>query len=358
MLRAFLTLTFIVALALPVRGADWFVSNPVGMAVEASFREAALRGEYALAVERLPYTRAKANIRTVFAIFFTRTELEAGALESRTLYHNRAETEKGWLFYNLRGHKRAIINVDDKGTGFYELYDESGRITEEGDLAASKKTTFNRFRYYNDRITAVTWYETPEKGGERLLYTDSYRYTRSGALRWVERNYAVSAAEISPERVHFSRLSTETREQPVFSPLLMINSEFFEGVLAGAGETIVYTPGEKGRVVNERRENADGELIGEFIYTWSEDRIVKTVWRTETEEWVLEIEYDSNGDRLVERGYKNGVLERTMTAQGDLDVEELYFKGNVILRTYWDGKRKVREERPPREDRPSVGETP
>ncbi|MDR2111105.1 MAG: hypothetical protein LBP32_07340, partial [Spirochaetaceae bacterium] len=105
--------------------------------------------------------------------------------------------------------------------------------------------------------------------------------------------------------------------------------------------------------LREVRRDEEGNILGEMTNTWDGDRLSSVRWVSGEDERVSEYEYDGEGDRIIERNYHQGVLERVVRREGDREVEELYMNGTVILRAFWgkDG-RKISEERV----RPGSGE--
>jgi antitoxin component YwqK of YwqJK toxin-antitoxin module len=106
----------------------------------------------------------------------------------------------------------------------------------------------------------------------------------------------------------------------------------------------VYTTDERGRILTETREDEEGNVTGELRNFWSDDRLSRIVWNAGGEERITEYVYDQDGDRIEEKNYRNGALERLVRVQGDREDEELYMNGEPILRTRWEGGRKVYEE--------------
>ena len=87
-------------------------------------------------------------------------------------------------------------------------------------------------------------------------------------------------------------------------------------------------------------------MIGELTNTWSGDRLLSVLWKTEDEDTLIEYEYDDKGDRVVERNFSHGVLERVIGNQDGTEIEEIYIDGILMLRAYWENGKKIREERP------------
>jgi hypothetical protein len=277
---------------------------------------------------------------------------------------------------------------EDNGSGFIEVYNadklivESRQITAEGSASVS-------YYYYNRGflIRAETRLFTPRTGKgdaaaapsgagaspalggaeavpvprtlvpgaepvatadgtEEPLWTDVYRYTRAGALRSVERRYLRSPEEgRETEVLRFPQLVIGVAPENEFiQPALALSSEFFSDVIVNSGDRIIYNTDARGRVLSETRRDENDKIIGEIINTWSGDRLVSVVWKSEDEERTIEYEYDAEGDRVFERNLRDGVLERTVRRDGDQEIEELYLNGEAVLRALWVEGRKVSEE--------------
>jgi hypothetical protein len=102
--------------------------------------------------------------------------------------------------------------------------------------------------------------------------------------------------------------------------------------------------------ISDENEN----IIWEIQNTWFDERIVRIRKREyinyneDTEnyiEYLAEYEYDSNGNRVTERNYKDGDLERVVRTQGSQDIEELYMFDTIVLQAVWEDGRKISETR-------------
>jgi hypothetical protein len=342
---------------------DWFISNAAGMALEPAVSRIALRSEYALSVDRavpeelpealLPYYR------------------ENYAAELRTLYQEGEEYRRQWIFRDELRRDRLVAAFGDDGSGFIELYDEEGRLTGEyqfNDGGGVYRTLLD----YNQGllVKTETWFAgppaaedtvddtvsgaLPEAGPppEVLLWTDYYRYSRFYSLRAVDRIIHAAGEESSaaagmPVRIRFPHYVLDAAAETAFiTPGPVYDLGFLRDILTGSSDRILYTTDDRGRVLSETRWDAEGVLIGELQNTWSGDRLTAVRWIAGDDERLLEYEYDGAGDRIAERNYTGGVLERTVRREDGRDVEELYMNGEVILRAVWgsDG-RKITEER-------------
>jgi antitoxin component YwqK of YwqJK toxin-antitoxin module len=92
-------------------------------------------------------------------------------------------------------------------------------------------------------------------------------------------------------------------------------------------------------------KDGDGAVIGELRNTWSGDRLMSVLWKSETDERLIEYEYDSGNNRIAERNYKQGVLERSVVSKDGKETEEIFMNGKLILRVLWENGRKLSEER-------------
>ena len=175
--------------------------------------------------------------------------------------------------------------------------------------------------------------------------TDYYRYTRSSSLRAIERVYH-SGLDSSERRIPFPSLSPIFPKEPEFeNPTVAYSSEFLEDVIIPPEGRVIYATDNRGRVLSERRLDENGELLGELVNIWAGDRLVSVSWKSGDDEWLIEYEYDDQGNRILERNFNRGVLERVVSTDGDREVEDLYMNGRVILQAIWVDGRKISEER-------------
>jgi len=167
------------------------------------------------------------------------------------------------------------------------------------------------------------------------LFTDSYRYARSGSLRAIDRTIHEGAGERS--RIGFPALSP--RITGIYTSVYFLGAGNLEGL------TISHNLDSRGRVLGEIAKNEEGKTIGELRNTWSDNRLMVAEWKSGEDERRFEFEYDKDGKPLVERNFRRGVLERVVTIEGDNEIEEIYMNGILILRAYWENGLKVSEER-------------
>jgi hypothetical protein len=264
-------------------------------------------------------------------------------------------------------------------TGFIELYGENGLISLDRQLSGEGDelvTGYTYNRVSRDRVSredsppgrellirADTWRIFPAGEGEEGredISTDYYRYTRNLSLRSIERVYHREAPAPEGEEgesrttLRFPRRSLDSAAEEGFvSPALAYGSQFLDTVQSGVFHRVVYTTDERGRILEETRQDEEGNIITEIRNIWSGSHLSRVIVKTGEDERITEYEYNHDGDRIKEQNYYNGILERIVYFRGDLEDEELYMDGELILRSQWEGGRKLREERVrPRRTRP------
>jgi hypothetical protein len=177
------------------------------------------------------------------------------------------------------------------------------------------------------------------------LWTDNYRYTRNKALRAVVRtNYAVNA-DVKLARLTFPRFVADSEEDKSFVvPASSITSRFLLDIMDSSAK-ITYSLDPKKRVMSETHRDDKENIIGELTNVWEGDRIKSIKWASEADKRMIEYAYNSKGDRIIEKDYKNGILERVVEIDGNKENETLYFDGKVVLRAVWEGGLKISEIR-------------
>jgi YD repeat-containing protein len=366
---------------LPSRGqvkTEWYLSNAGGMAIErAASRFAAMRSPYCLLVEE----GGALDIPELLRPYYRRPWV----VELRVLYKEGEELRRQWLFRDGALNRLTAVftrtgeaeeggeggntgededagedeGADEKGgggpLGFIEFYGEHGLIVTERQFLEDGELIIDyTYRNAGGRevlIRADTRRRSSEEadaGEAALVCSDYYRYTRNYSLRLIERVFSKPPegdGGLSAALLRFPRRSLDSEKETGFiSPVPVYGSRFLEDLQAETLQRIVYTTDERGRILTERREDGEGNLVGELRNTWSGDRLSRIAWIAEGEERVTEYDYNGEGDRIEERNYRNGVLERLVRVQGDREEEELYMNGEPVLRTFWEGGRKVREE--------------
>jgi hypothetical protein len=361
----------------------WFISNAAGMMLESAYSRLALRGKYALMVDTVPSSGIPERLREFYDPAYT--------VELRVLYENGEESRRQWLFKDMDERIRvvSVFNVlppsegavpppedlappsedardaeteadgeteteENKPdlSGFIELYNTEGRITEEHQIDSDGSVRIVTYFYVNGtlvRAETATKKLADENAEESTdpYCTDYYRYSRSASLRAVERVYHRDE-EAGDERVRlpFPHMVLDAARQTDFvRPVSPISSEFFQNILIGEGDRVIYTTDSRGRILTETRQNEAGEVLGELRNTWTGNRLTRAHWVSGEEDKVTEYEYDGDGNRILERNINKGMLERVIRVSGDREIEELYMDNRVILRATWENGRKISEER-------------
>jgi hypothetical protein len=234
-------------------------------------------------------------------------------------------------------------------TGFIERYNEDGQIIAEDLLLEGGEETGTVFFYRRRQLIRAEMRRKPpsEGGGQTIpVFTDFYRYSRSDSLRMVERIYHEGAEAGSPVRLRFPHMVLAAAADKNFiGPGAFYATGFPEEFLIGEADRVVYTTDNRGRILTEIRQNNTGAVIAELFNTWTGERLSSVLLKAGNDEWLTEYTYNSRGDRVIERNYRGGVLERMVRIEGDREVEELFMNGVIILRAIWEGGRKISEER-------------
>ena len=356
-------------------GTVWYRSNPAGMALERlPSRLMALRNRYGLSIAPASPRDLPSMLRSYYD--------SSWEIELRILYEEGKESRRQWIFLdeNRRGRMNASgasglfeppspsSSTGESGaagaapTGFIELYDGEGFITEEHRFAEDGKEYISLYTYKGSVLVRAENRERspPEetegaekavrsRGPVKTISSDFYRYSRSGSLRAVDRIYheAVSAEE-RLVRIGLPRLGMGVpplEDRFVEPDSASQNSEFFSDLSTEENTQVTYITDERGRVLREEWKDEEGNVYGVFHNTWTEDRLSSIVWKSGEDERRTEYEYNSQGDRIVERNIKNGILERLVRLVDGREIEEIFVNGGLALRAIWEGGRKISEER-------------
>jgi hypothetical protein len=176
------------------------------------------------------------------------------------------------------------------------------------------------------------------------VWTDFYRYTRSKGLRSIERVFHSPGTQ--PELIRFPRFveggSTDINFVDVPTPRVSI---FLSDMMNIESSKIDYTFDNKRRVITETYRGEDDAVIGELKNTWENDHLVSVNWTSPGGELSVVYIYDEDGEFTREEDYNNGVIERSVTRDGEREIETLYRDNKEILRAVWLDGRKVSEER-------------
>lgn len=387
----------------------WYISNPAGMAVSPSpSRLAALRHKNCLALaiidsDRLPPILAayykpqlKIDFRTLFengkpikeqwifrdekgrsfvvavavveqnaesSIAFIESYNEDGFIEEERLFDDRETQIK--YFYKGQILTRTETRIWEKIEK--PLDEDAVQPVEVQDAEAETAPPAQDAEGETDEVQPAR--EVEFETVETTVYTDYYRYSTSASLRAVERVFQKGSLETgSPASGRFLVAFPSVKlRQEIDSSFVKPASTNHSTFLAGAvpASDVLFTTDARGRVLSETRHDEENGVLIELNNIWVGDRISaveqkffeKPQDEDETTEGDLEkrgevidekrieYEYNSAGDRILEKDYNNGTLERTVQRNGDREIEELYLEGKVVLRVFWEGNRKIREER-------------
>jgi hypothetical protein len=328
----------------------WYRSNSLAMTLELlPSRSVAQSYEYSLSVETVdPATLPEALPRLLASHYETVYKVEL-----RVFYEGTKEQRRQWIIRDWRdvirlsssGTSRFFgTGSDGPRTGSIEFMDAAGLLLRETSYEEDFSEWEYRFSYsQNMLIRTETWHRIPPRPFV-LVSTDTFRYTRSGSIRAMDRIMHQRAGLRS--RVSFPRLG------PDLSPIVQVRahstallSAFFQDIHFPEGSRIIYNFDGRGRIITELWREQDGSLLGEFSNTWADDRLQTILWRSADDERLIEFDFDLEGNRIAERNIRKGILERSVRSQGDRDEEEIYMNGRLVLRAFWEDGIKVSEER-------------
>jgi len=354
-------------MAIYKKPARWFNSNVGGMALqETQSRLVALRSEYALAID----TAFSDELPEYLLSYYN----EEFLIEVRMLYKNSEQIRTQWLFRDENHNTRlnaVFLEIDGAEEqsniersdvensdmdhpdyqiaikGFIEIFDEKLNLIseykyyEDGNI---NKTDF----IFNDDLLINSTVSVWEEGEYKKRYTDSYRYNRSLSLRGIERMFHsdIMASHDDLVRITFHRRLMDAVHDKLFiSERLNIYPDFFGNVFIKGNTRMIFETDDRGRIFKQTLYDEEEEIIWVINNTWQDNRIVSTL-KTEGDSVLLaEFQYNSAGDRILERNLKNGTLERLVRADGIYDIEELYMNNVVVLRAVWEEGRKISETR-------------
>jgi len=338
-----------------IKSTRWYRSNAGGMALEEiPSRIAALRNEYALVIE----SAQKEELPEYLFPFYN----EGYFIEVRVLYEKAQQIRTQWIFRDENGTSRlaAVFTEeedDDDGegkknlSGFIEVYDDKSFLTTEYKFFQDGKSSRTDYVFKDGLLlsSAVLLCEENDADEYVKVYADFFYYNRSSYLRSMRRVF-YKENEISsldePVVITFpSGIMAAARETAFTVERHNSYPEFFGEVFAVKDSKMTYSTDERGRILSQTFYDEDDSIIWVIYNTWKDDRIVSTVKEEGGNISMAEYEYNSDGDRVLERNYTNGVLERVVRTDGKTDIEELYLNGNVILQAVWEDGRKISETR-------------
>ncbi|MDR0556599.1 MAG: hypothetical protein LBG43_01815 [Treponema sp.] len=399
---ALLFFMFLITPPLFAQETAWYISNAAGLALyPAPSRIVALRNDYCLGMSIISWSALPPELFAYYQPSYT--------VDFRTLYEKGKPKRRQWVFRDDRGASRltAVAAIKDgmPTLAFIERYGEGDLLVEERQFFEKERITTLYFYEKTVLVRSETRVETlftiklegakdadgnvdvvavdtevdaaaangdpqtesEESAGteaapgepvaqqtewrETSFWTDYYRYSRSQSLREVQRIIHDGASQALT--LSFPQLKPRPEfDRNFVRPNTTYNSTFLNETLSGDPVSeVAYTIDDRGRALVESRYDETGVLISELKNNWARDRLASVEWRSfgnegaVLERWLTEYDYDSKDNRVMERNYVNGVLERAVRTDGKQEIEELYMDGTVVLRTIWEDGRKIKEER-------------
>jgi hypothetical protein len=312
--------------ALPVSAQNWYLSNPSGMVLDRiASKEAAFKLKWSLSTERV--------LPAVLPGLLKPLHEEAFVIERRVLYKEKKIMRRQWLFLDRRGLTRlnASSGEGTNSLSLIEIFSSEGFIVRTIHPGSEPYETVYS---YSGGVLLKT--ETSRAGG--LLWTDHYRYTRSSQLRGIERVFGDNT-----EYFKFPPpLDAFIGPQSPYEYSLILGA--LRDVFIEEAVKVLYSTDDRGRILTETRYDGEGRVLAEIFHTWSGDRLTQIDWTAGDNNGRVEFEYEDS-ERILERNYRNGALERTVTRDGDKETEELFVNGKPVLRAVWEDGRKIMEER-------------
>jgi len=342
----------------------WFISDGAGIAYEFVSRVVALRSEWAL------------EIRTEDSAAAAGALLKGEQRETKTVYKQGQKHRTTVSFLDPTGFARFSQTEENDGSLTRSHYDTQKRLIDETSQESDGSGIIVKYKWSSERLSRASAYPLDRQDGDPL-WTDTYRYDRSGALRSVYRDpegtefshdsrngsphfLEFRAADGKVVHTSFNDLGREEETTAIDSDGKTVNAHVrvsyikaeesdkkrstrrSEGVADNPIETHYD---EKGRAVREVRFGKDDKVVEETLTEWSGDRVSSVIRIRGDQARKSEFFYDSRGNRVIEKNYLNGRLERTVRKEGTMETEELYKNGALLLRAVYEGGVLVREER-------------
>ena len=361
----------------------WYRSNSSGMPLEhIESRLVALRNEYSLSVQTINPSGVLMVIPPILLPYYD----DSFTIELRILFERGRESRQQWIFRGENNIARLVSSgsaelfsddsSEDGRSGFIEIRNSEGQKVRQIRFEDDLREWEFRFTYSNNILQSAETFlrEAPrpdtsrEEGGEEdyaaeggqesrpeggpsgrrelvLLTTDYFFYSRSGSIRAIDRFYH-EEAETRLSRLPFPNIGGEmSPDIEGFSQSTVFTSAFLQNIYSAEGSVVSYTLDGRGRVLNEVWKDEEGGILGEFVNTWSTDRLLSVLWTTPDDELLVEYEYDDEGHRIMERNFRKGVLERSVSFREGREIEEVFMNGRIILRATWEDGIKISEER-------------
>ena len=230
------------------------------------------------------------------------------------------------------------LNIEDR-TGFIELFDENSVLTAEYRFFEDGTKNKTEYEVKDNLLISSVFYiwENNSKRGYKKAYTDFFRYNRSLSLRSVERIFHIDMhMSYNQVYVSFKRNLMDSAKVDLFiSERLNLYPDYFGDVYFFSDSRMIIETDERSRIVKQTLYDEDGEIIWVIVNAWSNNRITATSKKEGDEILLAEYQYNASGDRIAERNYRNGSLERLVRTEGKIDIEELYMNNTLVLRAEW-----------------------
>ena len=370
-----------------VKPARWFRSNSGGMALEEIQSQfAALRNKYALVIDYIDNEELPEYLSPYYNSDYF--------IEIRKLYENGEESRTQWIFKDKNGTTRLIAvfvepeteeitheeifdetenddtdvivlesmdddneeiileNKEKQRNGFIEIFDENSFILSEFrffDDGGISKTEYN----YKDGIIisvhVFTWEENDKESEYIETFVDFYRYNRSSFLRAVERVFytdrQISTADNSVLISFPNNILDAAKNSYFMGEKLNSYPDFFGYIAAEKDSKIIFTTDERGRILTQTLYDDGEDIVWVIRNIWQDDRIVSIEKEEGDTVLLAQYEYDSDGNRILERNLRNGILERLVRTEDSKDIELLYINNVAVLQAVWEDGRKISETR-------------
>ncbi|MCL2276298.1 MAG: hypothetical protein FWC21_00225 [Treponema sp.] len=346
----------------------WFRSNQGGMALEEiSSRIVALRNEYALSI-----SFARPSDTPVFLSRYMDVDFYS---EIRVLYKDGEIVRTQWILKDINGITRlnasfsepekfieeifdetsrgienvvlidTVDNMEGK-TGFIEIFNMDSLLTEEYRFFSDGIITRIENEYNNNLLISSVFSIYESENEYKRLYADFYRYNRSMSLRSIERIF-YSATRNDDESIMISfprRVMDSANDGAFISGRINLYPEYFGGIILEENK-IIYDTDTRGRILIETLYDEEDNIIWFIQNIWENNRIISSEKIEADMNYLTEYEYSSGGEKVLERNYKNGVLERIVRREGFQDIEELYINDIMVMTAVWENGRKISESR-------------
>ncbi|MDR2783162.1 MAG: hypothetical protein LBB48_04880 [Treponema sp.] len=397
-------LVFLIAPPLPAQETAWYISNAAGLALSpAPSRIVALRNDYCLGMAIISWTLLPPDVVVYYKssyIVDSRTLYEKGKPkrqqwvfrddkgmsrltavadvkdgkstlvcieqynESHFLMEERQFSEEERSATVFFYEKSLLVRSETRVETFFTIEPEPAVDDGEDDAdggdgsgqhtdarTESGETAGTGTEDAEGEAAAAAPAEPQKEWRETSFWTDYYYYSRSYSIRGVKR--IIHAGAQQALTISFPQLKPRPEfDRNFVRPGAAHNSNFLNEPLSGDSVSeVTYTIDDKGRTLAESRYDEAGTLISEVKNNWTRDRLASVEWRSFNgegdvlERRLTEYEYDSKDDRVMERNYVNGVLERTVRTEGRQEIEEVHMDGKVVLRIVWEDGQKIKEER-------------